>query len=424
MQQDRPTNGGAYVRKKTMSAGAPELLIVDPTGGLSGDMMLGCLFALGANPREVERAVAGLDGLEPFRIVVGRVKRRGFSLWRARVVCDAARSARDLASILAMIEQSRLEARVREYAGAVFEALGRVEGAIHGVRPEKVHFHEVGAVDSIVDIVGVAVALAQLGFPRIYHRPFRLGSGTVSISHGEIPVPAPATIALLEGRTVTLGGIEGEVVTPTGAALMKVLAEELPPDLPFRPRTVAYATGTRGGDPGPGMLRVISAGRCDTAHEITIVRTTIDDMNPEMYGYVREKLVEAGALEVYLTQVIMKKGRPGILATVLCEHADRGRVVRVLFDETTTLGVRIVAEAREELERWTETVDTPFGAVEVKIGRLPGGGIKCAPEYESCRRIATAADVPVADVYRAARSAASTAASKGSAGKSRKRKRT
>ncbi len=412
------------MRKIYSSGTSPEMLIVDPTGGLSGDMMLGCLFALGVNPREVEREIAGLPGLEPFRIVVGKVRRKGFSLWRARVTCTDTHSERDLGSILAMIERSRMEDRAKELASEVFRTLGRIEGAIHGVPPEKVHFHEVGAVDSIVDIVGVVVALSMLRFPPLYHRPFRLGSGTVSIAHGEIPVPAPATLALLEGRTVTLGGAEGEVVTPTGAVLMRVLAGELPPDLSFVPRRVVYATGTRDGEPGPGILRMIAAERSGAGREVIVVRTTIDDMNPEIYGHVQEMLFDAGALEVYLTQVIMKKGRPGILVTVLCDRADRGRIVRLLFDETTTLGVRICSEGREELERWVEAIDTPFGIVQVKYGRLPGGAVKCAPEYESCRRLAAAKGVPVADVYRAARAAArDVAPGKSAKGRGKKKRK-
>lgn len=397
---------GKGVHTRSRAVQYPEMLVIDPTGGLSGDMFLGCLFALGVDHREIERILSGLPGIEPFRIKVGKVKRRGFSLWRARVQYTADASPRDLKTILSMIKRSKLEKEVKALASDVFRELGRVEGMIHGVRLEDVHFHEVGAVDSIVDIIGAVLALSKLRFPSLYHRPFRLGSGTVSISHGEIPVPAPATLALLEGRTVMLDTTEGEVVTPTGAALMRVLAEEMPPSLPFTPRKVVHATGTREGEPGPGMLRVIVAEPHGAGREIVVVRTTIDDMNPELYGHVQDTLFEGGALEVYLTQVIMKKGRPGVLITVLCDQADRRRITDLLFRETTTLGVRIGSEGREELERWTDTVDTSFGAVEVKFSRLPGGEVKYAPEYESCRRLARAGGIPAADVFRAAQVAA------------------
>jgi uncharacterized protein (TIGR00299 family) protein len=397
---------GKGVRTRSRAVQYPEMLIVDPTSGLSGDMFLGCLFALGVDHREVERILSGIPGIEPFRIKVGKVKRRGFSLWRARVQCASGVAPRDLKTILSTIKRSKLENKVKALATDVFRELGRVEGVIHGVCPEDVHFHEVGAVDSIVDIIGAVLALSKLRFPRLFHRPFRLGSGTVSISHGEIPVPAPATLALLEGRTVMLDTTEGEVVTPTGAALMRVLAEELPSSLPFTPLRVVHATGTRESEPGPGILRVIAAGPRGAGREIVVIRTTIDDMNPELYGHVQDTLFEGGALDVYLTQVIMKKGRPGVLITVLCDQADRRRIVDQLFRETTTLGVRIGSEGREELERWTDTVDTPFGTVEVKFGRLPGGEVKYAPEYESCRRIAATEGVPAAEVFRAAQDAA------------------
>ncbi|MCK4351196.1 MAG: LarC family nickel insertion protein, partial [Candidatus Krumholzibacteria bacterium] len=213
--------------KPGKTIGSGRMIVVDPTRGLSGDMLLACLFALGAKPAEVAKEVGKLPGLEPFRIVFGRVKRHGIAAHRARVVCKADVKERDLESILRMIRRSKLDPRVKKLAAAAFDLLGEVEGAIHGVPAKNVHFHEVGAVDSIVDIVGAVVALSQLGFPPLYHRPFRLGSGTVSTSHGDLPVPAPATLAILEGRTVRLTGDTGEIVTPTGAALIRTMAEEI-----------------------------------------------------------------------------------------------------------------------------------------------------------------------------------------------------
>lgn len=374
-------------------------LIVDPTGGLSGDMFLGCLFALGVKAKDVEREVARLPRFEPFRIVVGRVKRRGISAFRARVRCTAGARSRDLGGILRMIERSPLDGRVKELSARTFQLLGEAEGKIHGTPVENVHFHEVGAVDSIVDIVGSVVALSMLRFPRLYHRPFRLGSGTISISHGELPVPAPATLELLKGRTIQLCRDEVELVTPTGAALMRALAEELPPDLSFTPARIVYSVGTREPEAGPGILRMIEAEVSVPKRAIMVIRTTIDDMNPETYGFIQERLFEEGALEVYLTQVIMKKGRPGVLVTVLCDSVSEDRIVNLLFHETTTLGVRISREGREELERWMGTVRTPLGDVEVKCGRLPDGGIKIAPEFESCRRVARSNGIPVNKVF-------------------------
>ncbi|MBN1164080.1 MAG: nickel pincer cofactor biosynthesis protein LarC [Candidatus Krumholzibacteriota bacterium] len=389
----------------TKSKKTPRMLVFDPAGGVSGDMFLGSLFALGVKVAPVQKEVASLPGLEAFRIISGRVKRRGIVAQRARVSCQAKGHSRNLSDILRMIRRSSLIPPVQEMASRTFNLLGGAEGKIHGVPPQKVHFHEVGAVDSIVDIVGAAVALSHLDFPRLYHRPFRLGSGIITIAHGRLPLPAPATLEVLRGRTVTLSGERGEIVTPTGAALLVALAEELPSGLSFTPEKVVYAAGTREGDPGAGMLRVVAAADPSRGREITVIRTTLDDLNPEVYGYVLERLFEEGARDVYLTQVQMKKNRPGVLLTVLCDPDLRERLVSLIFAETTTLGVRITREERTELERWSDRRDTPYGAVEVKCGTWGGGEIKISPEYESCREAARRHGVPLREVYRAVESA-------------------
>ncbi len=385
------------------------MLIVDPAGGLSGDMFLGGLFALGVNPGDVEKAVSSLPGLEPFKIVFGRVKRKGISAVRARVVCGESVKSRNLKKILLMIRRSGLDPEIREMASKTFRILGEAEGKIHGVPTEKVHFHEVGAVDSIVDIVGAAAALFMLGCPALYHRPFRLGCGIMSMSHGKLPLPAPATLELLAGRTVTMTGDEEEMVTPTGAALMKALARELPLSLSFVPGRAVYSVGTRETGPGPGMLRMVEASGVAGDSTVVVIKTAVDDMNPEIFGYLQEKLFDSGALDVYMTPVLMKKNRPGTLLTVLCGIASKDDLVSLIFRETTTFGIRISIEERTELERWIERVDTPYGKISIKCGRLQGGEIKASPEYESCRKRAIQADEPVSRVYDAARTAAGSA---------------
>jgi uncharacterized protein (TIGR00299 family) protein len=391
------------VAVRSGSKRSPGILVVDAAGGLSGDMFLAGLFALGADPARVAREVRKLPGLEPFSIKVERVNRGGIAATRAKVRCPGHARSRDLAAILAMIAKSRLGEHVKEMSAKTFRILGAAEGNIHGVAADHVHFHEVGAVDSIVDIVGGAVALEALGFPPLLHRPFRLGCGFIEIAHGRYPIPAPATIEILRGRTVILDNEEGEVVTPTGAALMKALAEELPDLHSFVPRRIVYAAGTREKGPAPGMLRLIEAEANAFAGEVTVLRTTIDDMNPELYGWVTERLFKAGALDVFLTQIVMKKGRPGVLLTVLCDGAARDELLAVIFRETTTLGVRVSREARSELERWTEKVDTVYGPIQVKRGRLNDGTVKTSPEYESCRAVAESRGVPIGSVYEAAR---------------------
>lgn len=401
-------------KKKTI-----DTIILDPSLGLSGDMFLGCLFALGADRREVEKQVATLPGLEKFSIVAGRIKRKGVTAVRARVICPDKARPRDLKTILSMIRRSKLGKGVKEAASNAFMVLGTAEGKIHGVPTDHVHFHEVGAVDSIVDIVGTAVALSLLGFPKLYHRPFILGSGTITFSHGTLPLPAPATLELLKGRTVSFGTTEGEVVTPTGAALAVAFARELPSDLSLCVEKVVYSAGTREKGGVPGMLRAAAcSGPCD--HDslgcgdgesaephglVTVIRTTIDDMTPELFGYIQEKLLEDGALDVFMSSVAMKKNRPGVLLTVLCHPGSEERIAGSLFRETTTIGVRIGYEERIELPRSVAHVDTPFGRIAVKRAMLPGGSFKTAPEYESCKAAARKSGVTVREVFEAASAA-------------------
>ncbi len=387
-----------------------DTIVLDPSLGLSGDMFLGCLFALGADRREVERQVATLPGLEKFSIVAGRVKRRGVTAVRARVVCPGKARPRDLKAILSMIKRSKLGNGAKEAATNAFMVLGMAEGKIHGVPVDHVHFHEVGAVDSIVDIVGTAVALSLLGFPKLYHRPFILGSGTITFSHGTLQLPAPATIEVLKNRTVSFGTVEGEVVTPTGAALAVAFARELPAGMQLRVENVVYSAGTREKGGEPGMLRAsacsgpdrVAGGKDDPRGLVTVIRTTIDDMSPELFGYVQEKLLDEGALDVFMSSVAMKKNRPGVLLTVLCHPGSADRLAASLFEETTTIGVRIGYEERIELERSAAQVDTPFGRIAVKRAILPGGGTKTAPEYESCRKAAKKHGVAVREVFEAA----------------------
>jgi uncharacterized protein (TIGR00299 family) protein len=395
------------VSARTAARNRPNILVIDPAGGLSGDMLLAGLFALGADARAVKRAVAGLPGIEPFTLTVERVKTRGIAANRVRVRCSPKARERNLAGILGMIDRSKLDPRVKELSRETFVLLGKAEAKVHGVAVDAVHFHEVGAVDSIVDIVGAAVALGMLGFPKLFHRPFRLGRGFVSTAHGVLPVPAPATAELLRGRRVRLTEETGEIVTPTGAALMRALAEELPENLAIVSKRVVYAAGTREAGPAPGLLRIFQAESVGVKRSLAVLRTTIDDMNPEHYGYIQERLFEAGALESYLTPLIMKKGRPGVLLVVLCEAESRERLLEILFRETTTLGVRVSYEEREELERWMEKVATRYGALQVKRARLRDGSVKTAPEYEVCRSAAMTSGDSISAVYEAARRAAS-----------------
>jgi uncharacterized protein (TIGR00299 family) protein len=378
------------------------ILVVDPTDGLSGDMLLGCLFSLGVEPGAVEKELSNLPGLEPFGIVFRQVECKGIRAAQVVVETKAELKARNFTSIIDMIDRSPLNEKVKKLSKSIFKTLAEAEGKVHGIELNKVHFHEVGCVDSIVDIVGVVLALSKLGYPDVYHRPFHLGSGKISIAHGELAVPAPATMELLKGKKVIMGESRGEIVTPTGAVLMRELARELPPGMAFMPSRIVYSAGTRDPEHGGGILRVISAMIPDLAREVAVIRTTIDDMNPEFYHYLRDRLFDTGVHEVYYSQVIMKKSRPGVEVNVLCGVDNVQEIVNVILKETSTLGVRVSYEIRQELRRWNESVKTEYGEVEVKYAMLPGDGVKVSPEYESCRRLAESGEVSLQTVYRAA----------------------
>jgi len=326
---------------------------------MSGDMFLAALFSLGADVGRVRKELGKLGGIESFEIELESVKKKGLAASKAVIGYSESTHERNLKSILEMIDSSGLDSRVKELSRGVFYAIAEAEGKVHGISPDKVHFHEVGAVDSIIDIVGAVLALEELGFPEVYHRPFVLGRGTIDIAHGRIPLPAPATIELLKGRSVSFVDEPFEIVTPTAAALMKVLARGIPPGFSFTPERVVYSVGTREGPDARSMLRVIEASTYEAAMgDVVVLRATIDDMNPEIYSFIQESLLGGGALEVYLTQVIMKKGRPGTELTVLCREDELAGVVDFISRQTTTIGMRVSYEKRVELERRVERLDT------------------------------------------------------------------
>lgn len=324
---------------------------------------------------------------------------------------------RTFSEIREMISSSALSPWVKEKAIAVFSRIARAEGKIHGQPPEEVHFHEVGAVDSIVDIVGGCVALELLGKPRILAGPVVEGTGFIKCAHGRFPIPAPATMAILAERGVPISQCEEphELVTPTGAALLAELAEEFGPIRGFVPERVAYGLGTRDNKTRPNVLRVVlgTAGSGGTGHDwetdtIAVLETNLDDINAEILGHVVEKAFAQGALDVFHTPIQMKKNRPGVLLTVLCASAEQDRFTELLLRETTAFGVRRTSCERRKLKREIVSVNTTFGSVEVKVGRLDGRKVQTSPEFESCRRLAEAKDVPIKAIYQAAIAAAAS----------------
>jgi pyridinium-3,5-bisthiocarboxylic acid mononucleotide nickel chelatase len=318
---------------------------------------------------------------------------------------------RTFTEISGIITNSSLSSWVKEKAVAVFKRVALAEGGIHGVPPEEVHFHEVGALDSIVDIVGACIGLELLGKPRILASGVVDGNGWMDCAHGRFPIPAPATLAILGARGIPLTQCSEphELVTPTGAALLAELVEEFGPMSGLVAEKIGFGLGTRENKTRPNVLRAVlgetSVPR--SAHDwqtdtIAVLEANIDDLNPEILGYFVDKALAAGALDVFHTPVQMKKNRPGTLLTVLCAEADTDRFCAMLLRETSSFGVRRHLTERRKVAREFVEVKTPWGAVTVKIGRLDGQVVQVAPEFESCKKVAERANVPIKEVYAAA----------------------
>ncbi|MDH4100750.1 MAG: nickel pincer cofactor biosynthesis protein LarC, partial [Nitrospirota bacterium] len=314
---------------------------------------------------------------------------------------------RHLSDISAIIGASTLPDSVKSRSIAAFTRLAEAEAAVHGISVDEVHFHEVGAVDAIIDIVGGILGMEMLGVERVYASAVNLGSGTVTCEHGVLPVPAPATVELLKGWPVYSSDIKKELTTPTGALLLTALASASGPMPVMRMAATGYGAG--GDMPGrPNCLRLIVGDTSSTEEqdEVMVLDTDIDDMNPQVYGYLIERLLEAGALDARLTPVYMKKGRPGITVTVLCEPGLQQKLEEIIFAETTTLGVRSWRASRSKLRRESKEVETPWGTVRVKLAFRADGQVTAQPEYDDCRRLAEEHGVPLRRVMEAAASAA------------------
>jgi pyridinium-3,5-bisthiocarboxylic acid mononucleotide nickel chelatase len=378
------------------------ILYLEPVGGIAGDMFLAAGVDLGLSPEALTQALSGLK-VPGWKLAVSRAVRHAISGTHLDVVVDEreAHPHRAYTDIRQLIESAEtLSPKAKSRALEVFRAIGEAEAKVHGVSLDEIHFHEVGAVDSIVDICGAAVVLDLLGDPEVYAAPPPLGSGTIRVAHGNMPIPVPATLELLKDVPVRFEGV-GELTTPTGAALLKVLARiGHPPD--FIVERVGYGVGTKDFKDRPNVLRA-SLGRAeDKAEGLWVVEANLDDSTPQLLGHLVERLLAGGALDAWVTPVVMKKGRPGHLLSAMVEGSRREAVVDLMLRESTTLGVRSYPVERQALERdWVE-VETPWGKVRVKRGLRGGEVLNAHPEFEDCRRIAEAAGVPVKQVMAAA----------------------
>ena len=381
---------------------------LDAFSGLSGDMIVGAILDCGADFSAFERALKAVP-ISGYRVSTRRKTVSGISALKFEVEVTEPQPERRFGEIRTMIEASALAETVKRQAIAIFKALADAEAKIHHTTPDHVHFHEVGAVDSIVDVVGTAWGLEQLGVGDVIVSPLPMGSGFVRSQHGTIPVPAPATIELLAGFPLKLGDGAAEMVTPTGAAVIRALARTVALPLNFEPEKVGYGAGTRDLADRPNVLRMM-IGRERAAFdgdELIEISANIDDLNPQLYDHVMERLFAAGARDVTLTPTIMKKGRPAIVLGVMAEAANRDALAEIIFAETSTIGMRFHGVARLKLQREIREVETRWGKVRVKLSGANGRGpTNISPEYEDCRAIAEAHGVPLRVVIEEARDAA------------------
>jgi len=376
-----------------------KLAYFDCFSGISGDMALGAVVDAGC---DVERLRAELRGLQVpgWELSAEKVWKNGMAATYVKVKSADQQKHRSLSAILDILQKSQLEPSVREQAAAIFTKLGEAEARVHDVPIEKIHFHEVGAADAIVDIVGACIGFGALGIERFACSPLNLGGGTAQMAHGILPVPAPATANLLRGRPTYSNGVQKELVTPTGAAIVATLCDTFGPQPAMSVSAIGYGAGTADLEGQPNVLRIMigeAAGKTVPGfdEEIAVVEANLDDMNPQIYGYFLEKALAGGALDVYTTPVQMKKNRPGTLLTVLCRPQDTNSLMSLIFAETTTFGARTYRAQRRALPRELVSVTTSFGEVRIKISRVNGRILHVAPEYDDCRKLAVEKNIPL-----------------------------
>ena len=378
-------------------AGVGGILYLDCFSGLSVDMIMSALLDLGVPLEVVESAVSSLP-IEGYRIRVENETRRSVRVTRFFVDVDEKKQPhRHFSGIREMIEQAKLEPGIADLAIDIFRNIAVAEARVHGSTIEQVHFHEVGAVDSIVDIVGIAAALNYLG-ARLICAPVPLGKGFVETQHGTLPVPAPATMFILKGVPVEGTEVEAELTTPTGAAIVKTAASEFGPIPKMIPQHVGFGAGARSHEKRSGILRAIlglPVSDEDDEPRCWVIEANMDDITGEIAASAMEGLFEKGALDAWIETIQMKKGRPALKMSVLCNREDLESLGAQLMRETTTIGLRYHAVGRMEMSRSVHRVDTPFGPVRVKVARGPGGSLNAAPEFEDCKRAALEHRVPL-----------------------------
>ena len=365
-------------------------------------MTLGALVDAGCPVEHLRSELRGLP-VPGWELFAEKVWKNGMAATYVKVKTQDQQKHRSLSVILDILKNSQLAPMLRDRAAAIFTKLGEAEARVHDVPLEKIHFHEVGAVDAIVDIVGACIGFHFLGVEKFACSALNVGGGTTKMAHGFLPVPAPATANLLQGKPTYSNGVQKELVTPTGAAIVATLCDEFGPQSPMSVTSIGYGAGAADLEGQPNVLRIMigeaakktAAGFDD---EIAVIEANLDDMNPQIYGYFLEKALSAGALDVYTTPVQMKKNRPGILLTVLCKPQETNTLMSLIFAETTTFGARTYRAQRRTLPREHVSVSTTFGDVRIKVSRVNGRILHVAPEYDDCRKLAVEKNVPLQQV--------------------------
>jgi uncharacterized protein (TIGR00299 family) protein len=381
-------------------------LYFDCFAGASGDMILGALVDAGVDPLALVEQLR-LLGVAGWKIDFEKVDRSGISATYARVETAHEHAHRHLSDILKIIYESQLSQNVKDRAALIFSRLADAESRVHNQPIEKIHFHEVGAIDAIIDVCGAAIGFDLLGINEFISSPLRVGSGRAQMAHGRFPIPPPAVAELLKGRPIYAGEIEGEFVTPTGAAIITSVCDRFENLPAMKVAATGYGAGTRNPKGFPNAMRVLvgETGTLSAADEtLLMIETNIDDMSPQLFGYVIDRAFELGALDCYLTQTQMKKNRPGSLISILCRPHERETFLHLLFAETTTIGARSYEVQRRALARETIAVQTQFGLIDVKVVHM-NGAVKAMPEFDQCRLAAAAARVPLREVQEAAHAA-------------------
>lgn len=374
----------------------------DTIAGISGDMTLGALISAGVSFDELNAELQAL-GIGGFELQVRHIERNGMVAIKVDVIIsEQPHYHRHIKDIEELIDKSSLTQHVKERSKKIFREVAIAESKVHNTPIEKVHFHEVGAIDSLVDIVGISICLEKLGIQAVYSSPIKVGNGgTVKSQHGALPVPTPATMEILKDYPILLTDIPFELTTPTGAAIIKALSQGMLTLEKIQISAIGYGAGGRELELLPNLLRVF-IGNLEPnyiADEVVSIETNIDNMNPEIYPYVIEKLISAGANDAYLIPILMKKGRPGIILAALAERANIDRILEIFFRETTTLGVRIQPVERKKLPRGIKQVQTHFGIVSAKV-IIVDGKEQLRVEFEECKRIASEKNLPLGEVYR------------------------